>query len=400
MSKTYKQKKTLKVKNFKKRKTIKQRGGAGQNVKPIQNMEIKTIDNLDRTLQILDDSYELDKILELNNANNNNEKKRKTDLLTKNYYNDKLNNMIHLFRLYWKSFGTFKKISSVSYDNIINNFTKLITTSDGEYKNVPLNIDDIINSILFKNKENYNHINKGDYTINESYFDIVDSTFFKNFPRYKFRPATNKIEDKKDIKEILHLFIIYLFDENLLFNYDILMFIKMFKDNLNYYIKHYSTDEKIETYKIYKNLSNEYLNFIYLYSNLKKKICNHIYSILLDIDKTTSFSAIVKNDKKTNLINKHKNFLNTLLQMLEEKKLYFLNTNNNTINESTLNNYSKEKLQQKLLNRTSKYLPEKNSDNICITKIKKMLDFIKPDSGSGSGGRSMREPQVAKAVAL
>ena len=43
MSKTYKQKKTLKVKNFKKRKTIKQRGGAGQNVKPIQNMEIKNI---------------------------------------------------------------------------------------------------------------------------------------------------------------------------------------------------------------------------------------------------------------------------------------------------------------------------------------------------------------------
>jgi len=391
MSKMYKQKKTLNLKNLKKsktinqRKTIKQRGGARQNINPI-----KTIDNLDRTLQILDDTYELDKTLELNNKNNNNEKKRKTNILTQKYYKNKLNYMIDLFRLYWTSYAKFKKTSGFDYDNIVNNFTKSITTSDSQY-NLVLNIDDIINSILFKNKEdyNYNTIKKDDYTINESYFDFI----FNDQPRYKkYRNSKDKIQDKTYITDILHLFMMHLFDEHILFNYDILMFNKMFKDNLMYNIKFYATEQDMKSYTVYNQLVNEYLNFIYLYSNLKKKICNHIYDMLLVIDRNSSLSAIVKNDTKNKLINKHKNFLNTLLQMLEEKKLYFLNSNNNVINESKLNITTRIALQKKVLNRTSKYLPEKNSDEICITKIQKMFAFIKPDSGSGSGGKSMKEP--------
>lgn len=79
--------------------------------------------------------------------------------------------------------------------------------------------------------------------------------------------------------------------------------------------------------------------------------------------------------------------------MLEEKKLYFLDHNNNRINESKLNHATKLLLRQKVLNSSYSYVQEKKSDDVCITKIKQMLEFIKSDNGSG--GQSLKQPLAA-----
>lgn len=394
MSKLYKQKKSLKLKNLRKRKSIKQRGGSSQNANPI-----KTINNLDKTLELLEETYELNKTLNLNNKNdkneknNNNEKQRKTTIVTQQYNKNRLKYMIELFNIYWKLFFTFKKNNRFDYDNLINMFTLNINILTDDSKHVmyklSLNIDDIINAILLQDKEdnNYNIIRIRDYIINDSYINNI----FNDQPSYnKNRKPIDKIKDNTYIKDSLNLFIMQLFDENLLFNYDILQFSKMFKDNLKKYIKFYASDNELPYYKKYQDLNNEYLNFIYLYSNLKKIVCNHIYTILLQIDKS-KFTATQKDVKKIEIINKHKNFLETLLEMLNEKNLYFLNQNNNAINKSKLNTMSRASINNKLSKRISRYLPEKEKDEKCIKRIQQMLNFINHSSNSGSGGKSMKE---------
>ena len=403
MIKKYKNNKSLQIKNKKKRKTIKQIGGAGKNINSINS--IKTIDNLDSKLETLSKKYivNTEQVSQLNNKIE--QEKQKYELLKK-YYQDKLNYEIKLFRLYWKSFFNFKNKTllqfPIIYDNLLNNFTISIKLIGDDNKtilyNLILNIDDIFNYIIFEPKEDYNNMYDTNITIHENYFAII----FSNKPAYnKWRAPKDKLQDKEYIKDLLRFFIFYLYKEKNLFNYDILMFIKMFKTDLNRIIGMFATDKEIESYTIYKKLFNEYIKFIYLYSNLQKKICNNIYSQLLDIKKNTSFTAIQKSDKTQKLITTHKDFLNNLLKILNDKKLYFINfnNNNNTINVSKFNN-NKQKLKNKVLQRTSKYLPEKDSDENSISQINNMLAFINSGKNNDSGGKSMKSPQKAVAIAI
>lgn len=209
MTKLYKQKKTLNfIKNLKKRKTIKQTGGARQNVKPIKNTDIKTMEDLDTKILELDEKYKLDK-------------NKLEDFLKKNkiILTHELNNTTENENEKYLNENPILNINTGFLNNALGLSNSKVEKKQGKINNqVNINIEkEHINQNnlnqrykRLKNKSkrpnfipNTTIQNKNEKYLNENPIDTTDTSFLNNALLNKIQIKDKKIvKIKDDIKHI------------------------------------------------------------------------------------------------------------------------------------------------------------------------------------------------------
>lgn len=419
MSKTYKQKKSLKLKNLKKRKTIKLRGGAGNNV---ESNKIKTIEHLNTQLK------------KINTKTINNIKSRK--------YNVPLNFNENRAK---KELNTYNNIN-ISNTSFLDNITTNINKENIEKKQIYDNLELEISS-LFDNTNSKFELLKKEFNITydkkkNSFFINIDFKTIKfmfnltniimtlyDIPNNKYNLLTSNFIDSTS-KKTLNTFIAlkdkqyyneYSYDmiklcisqlhrffyENKNFNYKYLEFINNFE--VNYYTKiNQSVFDK------YNSFCNEYKEFMYLYLKLKEDQFTVEYTQILDIhnnkiisNKVDAISFIIKTMKmmKKEVL---QNLLNILLfkklkqDVSQKVKFITLNSEIEDFQKEIKFKSSKEinDLMTTDLNDIEIKFANTDYETKCISRIKLILKYLNNLNEGGSGTKSKNTSKTRTMVGL
>ena len=420
MTKLYKQKKTLKNKKNKKGKTIKQIGGARNN---LASNKIKTIENLDKQIKKINTNIinniksrkynvplqfnENSAIKELNTYNNmsNNKNTSFLDNITININKEKMEKK--------QIYDNLEIELSSLFDDIKSKFDSLKSfyyiTYDNKNKYFFIDIDFKTNKFIF----NLTNIIMTLYDIPNNLYNLLTSNFIDSTSKRTLNTYTS-IKDKKYYNEYsydtiklciseIHRF----FNENKNFNYKYLEFITNFDINYNTKINQIVFDK-------YNSFCKEYKEFMYLYLKLKEDEFTVEFNQILEIhnnkiisNKMDAIALIIKSMK---IIKKEilQNLLNILLfKKLRQdvaQKVQFISIN------SEIEDFQKEikfKSSKEINNLISKDLNDieikianLDYETKCISRIKLMLKYLNNLNEGGSGTKSKNAKQNKKMVGL
>lgn len=421
MIKRQKQKKSLKLKNLRKRKTIKHRGGARNN---LASNKIKTIENLDNQIKKINTKTinniksrkynvplqfnENSTRKELSTYNNmiNNTNTSFLDNITININRDKMekkqlydNLEIELSSLFddtKSKFDLLKSFYHITYDNKNNCFF--------------INIDVKTNKFIF----NLTNIIMTLYDIPNNIHDLLKSKFIDSTSKRTLNTFIISIKDKTYYNEYsydnIKLFISGIhrfFNDNNNFNYKYLEFINNFSIN-------YNTKINQSVFDKYNSFCKEYKDFMYLYLKLKEDEFTIEFNQILEIHNSkiilNKVDAIALKIKSMKIIKKEilQNLLNILLfkkssqDVSQKAKFILINSEIEDFQKELKFKSYKEinALISKDLNDIEIKFANSDYETKCISRIKLMLKYLNNLNEGGSGTKSKNTKQNKKMVAL